>query len=114
MCEFPKFKISNLNNNILNRISYRFGIRYEDKAIQIENNYSADFGMSFGVDIPISVTSSSKDQYKSMSQIHLGVDYGSRGTTANGLIKENTTTFLVGFSMIQGNTDRWFRKRKIN
>ena len=82
-----------------NRISYRSGIRYQETGLLINNEPINEFGISFGVGLPVS---------RLRSNIDLGLELGQRGTNKEGLIKETFLNFQVGLSL----NDRWFIKRK--
>lgn len=99
---------------LFNRIEYRLGARFGETAVQYNGTPVQEFGMSFGVGIPIAKSTSERLNYKSVSMIQLGVEYGSRGTTNNGLIKEDFTRIYFGVSIMPNYRDRWFRKRKID
>lgn len=83
------------------RINYRAGFRYEQSYIEIENTRINDFGISFGVGLPMK---------KSRSTINIAVELGSQGTTDNKLIKENYVRFTIGSAL----QERWFLKRRFN
>ncbi|MGH1383773.1 outer membrane protein transport protein [Kordia sp.] len=83
------------------RVTYRAGIRYESTGIMVRNEGINDFGMSFGVGLPVA---------RSLSNINLGVEFGKRGTLNSGLIKENYVNFHISLSL----NDKWFIKRKYN
>ncbi|MCF8339273.1 MAG: hypothetical protein K9I74_14985, partial [Bacteroidales bacterium] len=59
----------------------------------------SEFGISFGVGLPIK---------NSQSSINLGVEIGQRGTTDNNLIEENYVKFTLGLAIFE----RWFLQRK--
>ena len=83
------------------RINYRAGFRYEQSNLEIKNTRINDFGVSFGVGLPMK---------KSRSTINIAVEVGSQGTTNNGLIKDNYVRFTLGAAL----QERWFQKRKFN
>jgi hypothetical protein len=83
------------------RISYRAGFRYTTSNLKIDNTQIDEFGISFGLGLPLR---------KSKSTINLGIEYGKRGTIDNSLIKENFTKITIGFSAY----DFWFFKRKFD
>lgn len=83
------------------RVTYRAGIRYEETGIMVRNESINDFGMSFGLGLPVG---------RSLSNINLGLEFGKRGTTNSGLIKENYVNFHLSLSL----NDKWFIKRKYN
>ncbi|WP_298516960.1 outer membrane protein transport protein [uncultured Kordia sp.] len=83
------------------RVTYRAGVRYEDTGIMVRNESINDFGISFGVGLPMGRT---------LSNVNLGVEFGKRGTINSGLIKENYVNFHISLSL----NDKWFIKRKYN
>jgi long-subunit fatty acid transport protein len=83
------------------RINYRAGLRYEQSYLEIKNTRINDFGISFGVGLPMK---------KSRSTINIAVELGTQGTTDNGLIKENYMRFTIGTAL----QERWFLKRRFN
>lgn len=87
--------------NYFKRMVYRAGFRFENNGLVVENKSIEDYAASFGVGLPIGGT---------FTNINLGMELGRRGTTYNGLIRENYFNFFVGFSF----SDRWFQKRKID
>ncbi len=89
------------DNNYLNRITYRAGIRYQDTGLNVNQHDIKEFGMSFGLGLPAGPY---------MSNFNLGVEYGNRGTTSGGLVKENFVNIFIGLSF----NDKWFNKRKFN
>jgi hypothetical protein len=60
-----------------------------------------EFGMSFGVGLPAGLY---------FTNINLGFEYWTRGTTANNLIQENYLSLYLSFSF----NDLWFQKPKYN
>jgi len=98
----------NANNNItsyVGKIHYRIGFNYTLTELFINNKQLNDYGMSFGLGLPITTGNSN-------TNINLGVKYGSLGTTDFGLIKEKYLGVYVGFTISPGIYDRWFLKRK--
>lgn len=83
------------------RINYRAGFRFEQSYLEIANTRLNDFGISFGVGLPMK---------KSRSTINLAIELGTQGTTENELIKENYIRFTLGTSL----QERWFLKRRYN
>lgn len=87
-------------SGVLNRVVYRMGIRYEDMGLNINEQNIDEFGISFGVGVPMRQT---------FSNINLGVEIGKRGTNKNGLIQENFFNVILTLSL----NDKWFQKRYI-
>ncbi|HSW66943.1 MAG TPA: hypothetical protein VLH16_00020, partial [Bacteroidales bacterium] len=81
------------------RISYCFGLRYSQSFLELRNNQINEFGISFGVGLPL---------VRTRSTINLGMEFGTRGTTEDNLISENFFRFSLGFSI----NERWFEERR--
>lgn len=81
------------------RVVYRTGVRFENTGLNIENESIDEFGISFGVGLPVG---------RRFSNANLGFEIGKRGTTNNNLIQENFVNFHISLSL----NDRWFEKRK--
>ena len=94
------FYIPNYNSfgDYYKRVVYRAGARYGQTGLSVDGHDIDEFGISFGVGLPIG---------RLFSNMNLGFEYGSRGTTDYGLIKENFFNINIGFSL----NDRWFEKR---
>lgn len=82
------------------RITYRAGFNYKKTGLAVENTTVNDFGMSFGVGLPIG---------RQLSNLNLGFEFGKRGEINNSLIKENYFNFRLGLTL----NDKWFIKPKI-
>ena len=95
----PKY---NSFSSYFSRMVYRAGLRFEDTGLNINNTNINEFGISFGVGLPIG---SARDFF---SNANLGFEIGKRGTTRNNLIQENFVNFNLSLSL----NDRWFQKRK--
>ncbi|MEW7290193.1 hypothetical protein [Aquimarina sp. 2304DJ70-9] len=94
----PKY---NSLTSYVSRIVYRAGFRYEETGLLIDGNSIDEFGMSFGVGLPVG---------RLFSNLNIGFEYGQRGTTDFGLIKEEFFNVSIGLSL----NDKWFRKIKFN
>lgn len=88
-------------------IRYRAGARYANTRLVVNDQAINEFGITFGMGIPII-----KSQSNSM--FNIGIEYGQRGTTANSLMKEQFTNIFIGFSLTPHKFDRWFVKRRID
>lgn len=85
--------------NYWNRVTYRAGLRFEDTGMMLNNTTINDYGITFGLSLPLGY---------SLNALNLGLEYGSRGTTNNGLVKEDYFNVIIGISF----SDKWFIKRK--
>lgn len=84
--------------NYLSRVVYRVGARWEHTGMEVKSRAVKDFGITFGIGLPMNV----------LSKVNIGVEIGQKGTTDAGLLKENYTNIMLGFSL----SDVWFIKRK--
>ncbi len=84
--------------NYLSRMVYRVGARWEHTGLEVKSQAVKDFGITFGIGLPMNV----------LSKVNIGVEIGQMGTTDAGLINENYTNIMLGFSL----SDVWFIKRK--
>lgn len=87
------------------RVVYRGGLHFENTGLEINNQTIKEFGISFGVGLPVSSTSSVIGLF---SNANIGFEFGKRGTTNANLIQENFMNFQISLSL----NDRWFQKRK--
>ena len=83
------------------RMVYRAGIRTEETGLNINNESIKEFGISFGVGIPVG-------ESRLLSNANFGLEIGKRGTKNSNLIQENFMNFQLSLSL----NDRWFIKRK--
>lgn len=95
-------------SNYWERVSYRAGIRIENTGVRVNgsdigNEFTSvkDFGISFGLGLPIG---------KRYSNIDTSFEYGQLGTTKNGLTKETYFNFRLALAF----GDKWFGRRQIN
>lgn len=100
----PKY---NSINSFWERVTYRIGFHYEQSGLLLDGNQNGefseieDFGMAFGLGIPLR---------KPGSKINIGFDFGRKGSSSGGLIEENYFNIRLGVNLL----DKWFIKRKIN
>ena len=81
------------------RAVYRAGLRYEKTGLNINSESINEFGISFGIGLPVG---------NAISNANLGFEIGQRGTTNSNLIQENFINIQLSLSL----NDRWFQKRK--
>lgn len=84
-------------SSYFNKITYRAGVRYEDTGLIVNNQNINEFGISFGVGLPVG---------RMFSNFNIGFEVGSRGTKNNGLVNENFFNTIISLSL----NDRWFIK----
>ncbi|MBL4887674.1 MAG: hypothetical protein JKZ03_04330 [Flavobacteriaceae bacterium] len=83
-------------SNYWSRVTYRAGIRFENLGMTINNEEINEFGISFGVGLPV----------RNFSNVNIGFEIGRRGTKNAGLVEE---TFFGGFISLSLNS-KWFKK----
>jgi hypothetical protein len=88
------------------RINYRAGVRYFKTAIELKNTQLKEYAVSLGVGLPVG----RNYLLRNFSMINIGLELGQRGTTSNGLIRENFLKASVGFTI----NDLWFQKARID
>ena len=89
--------------------TYRVGFRTGNSHLDIEGQVLEETGISFGMNIPLLIGGIKRSD----THFDLGVEYGTRGTTDAGLLKEEYFKVMVGFSFHPDMSyDHWFRKRK--
>jgi hypothetical protein len=82
----------------LKRSTYRFGFEFIQTPYYLNNTNINDLGINFGASLPLN----------QLSLMNFAIKVGQRGTTENGLIRENYINFTLGFSL---NDNSWFYKR---
>ena len=95
-------------NNLFSIVRYRAGVRYNATHMNVNGNQVEEYGINFGLGIPL-LRASAK------TSLNLAVDLSQRGVAEPNSIREQFATFSVGITMAPNATfDRWFVKRKID
>jgi hypothetical protein len=87
------------------RVTYRAGMRYENLGLMVNDQSINDFGITFGLGIPLRRYSDAN-----FSNINIGFEYGRRGTKNSNLIQEDYFNISLSLSF----NDKWFQRRKYN
>ncbi|WP_425636570.1 hypothetical protein ACPUEN_14260 [Algoriphagus yeomjeoni] len=82
----------------LKRGTYRVGLEYQQTPYYLNETNINDLGINFGASLPVN----------QLSLLNFAVKVGQRGTTDNGLIRENYVNVTLGLSL---NDNSWFFKR---
>ena len=93
----------NSYKSYFNRVIYRAGAYYETAAYSIYGTDINRYGVTVGAGLPIGKANDA-------SLLNLSLEYGQKGSSSKGLIKENYLGFKIGFDI----NDIWFRKRVID
>jgi hypothetical protein len=80
------------------RVNYQVGFSYNQTPILINNQNIDDFGINFGVSLPVG----------NASLFNLGFKFGQQGTTSDGLIKENYLKLNLGMTF-NDRSFAWYR-----
>ncbi len=102
-----EFTPSYTSLNLLKRIEYRAGFKYEKTSLNLRDTEIDDYGISFGLSVPF--------HYKrgiTQSTFNISTEYGRYGTTNNGLIEEDYLRLYVGFSFTPNFRNKWFIQPK--
>ncbi len=87
--------------NYLKRVTYQFGFNYEQTPVKVNNTNINDFGINFGLSLPVG----------NASIFNIGFKYGQLGTTSDGLIREDYFKINLGMTF----NDRsygWYRNQR--
>ena len=88
-------------SSYLKRITYRLGFNYQQTPYTAGNEDITDFGINFGVTLPL----------RNLSRLNLAFKVGQRGTTDNNLIRETYFKANLGITI---NDNKWFIRRKFD
>jgi hypothetical protein len=86
------------------RIHYRIGASYGQDYLDLNNTPLKETNFTFGLGLPIGPA----NPFRNPAIINLAIQFGSMGTTSNGLIQENYVKLMAAFTF----DDRWFDKHK--
>ena len=86
--------------NYFKTLTYRFGVRYKNGGLYVNNQQINEIGVNFGFGIPLA----------GISSANLGFEFGQRGTSKSSLIKENFFSIKLGVSL----NDLWFVRSMYN
>jgi hypothetical protein len=102
----PNSKKFGTTTDYFKRVHYRLGARYSQTALELKNTQLTEYAVSAGFGFPVGTSFTMRN----FSMVNIGVEYGSRGTLTNGLIREKFVKINVGFTI----NDRWFRKSQFD
>jgi len=95
----PNYKIF---SKYYEKITYRAGLKYGKSGTIINSKSIDETAMTIGFGLP--------STGGAFSNFNIGLEFGKKGSTTNGLIQENYGTFSLSLSL----NDKWFRQSKIN
>ncbi len=86
--------------NYLKRVTYRTGVSLDQYPYLVNGNTLKDFGINFGLSMPVG----------RISSVDIGVKFGKRGDLALNKIEENYVKLYFGITF----NDQWFIKRRFD
>ncbi|MGM0375551.1 MAG: hypothetical protein ACQEQ0_02125 [Bacteroidota bacterium] len=90
------------SQSYLGRMSYRAGIKYKQEYIKINDQQINDFGITFGIGLPLS---------RSKTSVNMAFELGKRTPSAdNKIMSENYGKMTLNFTF----HELWFRQRKFD
>ncbi|NLA23466.1 MAG: hypothetical protein GX879_00715 [Bacteroidales bacterium] len=101
--EYTPVGIDGLTTNYVSKISYRFGMYFDQTYINFATigEQINDFGISFGLGLPMK---------RSKTSFNVWIELGQKGTTKSNLVRERYLNLGLNFSL----SDIWFVKRKFD
>jgi hypothetical protein len=90
-------------------VRYSIGARYEDLYYNFGSQTFREFGISFGLGLPVVKSVRLEDEkVPVVSRINISAEYIKRGTSSNDFIQEDYIKIGLGLNL----NDKWFTKRK--
>lgn len=87
-------------------MTYRMGLRYSEDYLQVRGTQLRTASISGGISIPLNAAQTN-------SHLHIGGEFGQRGTSDTELLKERVVSLWVGVSITPWRGERWFRPYQI-
>jgi|GEM_PF-475121 len=91
---------------VFDRATYRAGVRYTEDYLQVKGTPLSTSSVSAGISFPLNAVQTN-------SYLHLGAEYGQRGTVGEGLLRETFTHLWIGVSVTPWKRERWFQRTRI-
>ena len=96
---YEKFNNLSAFGSYFKQMGIRAGAHYNSSLVQVNGEDVSEFGISFGISLPLR---------KTFSTLNAAIEVGQRGENKNNLTQENYIGFQFGVTI----NDRWFIKRK--
>jgi hypothetical protein len=100
----PKI-IPDAQTGFFSKMRYRMGVRTGDTYLLIDGEQLSETAISGGFTLPLDVS-------RSASRLHFGMEFGSRGNTEAGRIKEDFLNFQLTFVLNPYFRSNWFIQTK--
>lgn len=95
-----------LEGNVFQRSVYRMGIRQRVAPQEVRGTELVEQALSLGISIPLNAVQTN-------SWLHVGGEFGQRGTTDGGLLRERHAALWIGLTFTPWRGERWFTPTKI-
>ncbi|MBK6409597.1 MAG: hypothetical protein IPF78_07845 [Flavobacteriales bacterium] len=95
-----------VEGNILHRAVYRMGYRHTDAPQEVRGLGLSGDAATVGISFPLNAMQTN-------SWVHVGGEFGKRGSTDNGLVQERYAALWVGLAFTPWRGERWFTAPKI-
>jgi hypothetical protein len=92
--------------NLLQRMVYRAGVRHVVSPLEVHGTAIDADAVTLGFSLPL-------NPVQTNSFLSIGGEFGQRGSTANGLLRERYATLWLGLSFTPWKGERWFTAPKI-
>ena len=95
--------------SFLKHVRYSIGARYEDLYYNFGSQTFREFGISFGLGLPVVKSVRLEDEkVPVVSRVNISAEYIKRGSSSNDFIQEDYFKIGLGLNL----NDKWFTKRK--
>ncbi|MBZ0207712.1 MAG: hypothetical protein K8H89_15455 [Flavobacteriales bacterium] len=94
------------DGGVFHRVVYRMGLKYAQAPQEVRGSGLESAAATVGISFPLNAVQTN-------SWLHLGGEFGQRGSTENGLIQERYATLWVGVAFTPWRGERWFTPPKI-
>jgi len=91
---------------VFHRAVYRLGLKYAQAPQEVRGSGLESTAATAGISFPLNAVQTN-------SWLHLGGEFGQRGSTENGLVQERYATLWVGVAFTPWRGERWFTPPKI-
>ena len=95
-----------VEGNVLHRAVYRAGFRHTDAPQEIRGFGLSGNTATLGISFPL-------NSVQTNSWLHVGGEFGQRGSTEDGLVRERYAALWVGFAFTPWRGERWFTPPRI-
>ncbi len=103
--QYTPNKASEAKGSYWKKVQYRAGLKYYNTYLDLKDTRLTESSVSLGLGLPVGF----RTQFN-YSVLNLGFEIGQRGTSENGLVKEQFYRAVIGLTI----NDKWFQKPKFD